>query len=111
MPREKVFIPFVGSTYFRDTDASAVYSRDQYFENVLLEQVQKTLWKPKSQLYDLLIPPEFIDVYIIFEKNEFDSEMTYTIMKKTIKELPVSLKSNQKKMIRSINLLKLILNY
>ena len=63
----------------------------------LLEQVQKTLWKPKSQLYDLLIPPEFIDVYTIFEKNEFDSEMTYTIMKKTIKELPVSLKSNQKK--------------
>ena len=63
----------------------------------LLEQVQKTLWRPKSQLYELLIPPEFIDVYTIFEKNEFDSEMTYTIMKKTIKELPVSLKSNQKK--------------
>ena len=34
----------------------------------LLEQVQKTLWKPKSQLYDLFIPPEFIDVYTIFEK-------------------------------------------
>ncbi len=45
----------------------------------------------------MIIPPEFIDIYTIFEKNEFDSEMTYTIMKKTIKELPVSLKSNQKK--------------
>src|SRR5690606_24694216 len=63
----------------------------------LLEQVQKTLWKPKSQLFDLTIPPEFIDIYTIFEKNEFDSEMTYSIMKKTIKELPVALKVNSKK--------------
>ncbi|HJE03415.1 Flagellar biosynthesis protein FlhF [Aliarcobacter thereius] len=63
----------------------------------LLEQVQKTLWNPKSQLFDLTIPPEFIDIYTIFEKNEFDSEMTYSIMKKTIKELPVSLKVNYKK--------------
>jgi flagellar biosynthesis protein FlhF len=62
-----------------------------------LEQVQKTLWNPKSQLYDLTIPPEFIDMYNLFEKNEFDQEMTYTIMKKTIKQLPVSLKSNSKK--------------
>ncbi len=43
MPREKTFIPFVGSTYFRDTDSSSVYSRDQYFENVLLEQVQNSI--------------------------------------------------------------------
>lgn len=63
----------------------------------LLEQVQKTLWKPKSQLFDLTIPPEFIDIYTIFEKNEFDSEMTYSIMKKTIKELPVALKVNSNK--------------
>jgi flagellar biosynthesis protein FlhF len=62
-----------------------------------LEQVQKSLWQPKSQLYDLTIPPEFIHMYDIFEKNEFDSEMTYTIMKKTIKQLPVALKTNQKK--------------
>ena len=33
----------------------------------------------------------------IFEKNEFDQEMTYTIMKKTIKQLPISLKSNPNK--------------
>ncbi len=60
-------------------------------------QVQKTLWDPKSQLYDLTIPPEFIDIYTLFEKNGFDQEMTYTIMKKTIKQLPVALKSNPKK--------------
>ncbi len=60
-------------------------------------QVQKTLWDPKSQLYDLTIPPEFIDIYNLFEQNEFDQEMTYTIMKKTIKQLPVSLKTNPKK--------------
>ncbi|MGB6327616.1 MAG: flagellar biosynthesis protein FlhF [Halarcobacter sp.] len=60
-------------------------------------QVQKTLWDPKSQLYDLTIPPEFIDIYTLFEQNEFDQEMTYTIMKKTIKQLPVALKTNPKK--------------
>lgn len=63
----------------------------------LLEQVQKSIWNPKSQLFDLTIPPEFAPMYDIFEKNEFDQEMTYTIMKKTIKQLPISLKSNPKK--------------
>jgi len=43
VPREKQFIPFVGSTYFRDTDVGTVYSRDQYFENVILEQVQNPI--------------------------------------------------------------------
>lgn len=62
-----------------------------------IEQVQKSIWNPKSQLYDLTIPPEFIDIYILFEQNEFDQEMTYTILKKTIKQLPVVLKENQKK--------------
>ena len=60
-------------------------------------QVQKSLWDPKSQLYDLTIPPEFVDMYNLFEKNEFDQEMTYTIMKKTIKQLPFALKANPKK--------------
>lgn len=64
-----------------------------------LERVQKSIWDPKSQLYDLTIPPEFVDIYTLFEKNEFDQEMTYTIMKKTIKQLPVSLKSNPKKVL------------
>ncbi|MCT7550776.1 flagellar biosynthesis protein FlhF [Aliarcobacter butzleri] len=63
----------------------------------LLEQVQKSIWNPKSQLFDLTIPPEFAPMYDIFEKNEFDQEMTYTIMKKTIKQLPISLKSNPNK--------------
>lgn len=63
----------------------------------LLEQVQKSIWDPKSQLFDLTIPPEFAPMYDIFEKNEFDQEMTYSIMKKTIKQLPISLKSNPKK--------------
>ncbi len=62
-----------------------------------LEFVQKSLWNPKSQLYDLTIPHEFVDMYNLFELNEFDQEMTYTIMKKTIKQLPISLKSNPKK--------------
>ncbi|MFA9374901.1 flagellar biosynthesis protein FlhF [Poseidonibacter sp.] len=63
----------------------------------VLEQVQKSIWNPKSQLYDLNIPPEFVDIYNLFEKNEFDQEMTYTIMKKTIKQLPISLKVNPSK--------------
>ena len=63
----------------------------------VLEQVQKSIWNPKSQLYDLTIPPEFASMYSIFEQNEFDQEMTYTIMKKTIKQLPIALKSNPKK--------------
>ncbi len=62
-----------------------------------LDLLQKSIWDPKSQLYDLTIPPEFVDIYNLFEENEFDQEMTYTIMKKTIKQLPVSLKSNSKK--------------
>ncbi|XPV69275.1 MAG: flagellar biosynthesis protein FlhF [Halarcobacter sp.] len=69
-------------------------------------QVQKTLWDPKSQLYDLTIPPEFVDIYNLFEDNEFDQEMTYTIMKKTIKQLPVALKANPKKVN---NFFKLVL--
>lgn len=60
-------------------------------------QVQKSLWEPKSSLYDLTIPPEFIDIYKLFEKNEFDQEMTYTILKKTIAQLPIQLKSNPSK--------------
>ncbi|RXJ80058.1 flagellar biosynthesis protein FlhF [Arcobacter sp. F2176] len=62
-----------------------------------IEQVQKSIWDPKSQLYDLTIPPEFVDIYNLFESNEFDQEMTYTIMKKTIKQLPVAMKSNPHK--------------
>ena len=62
-----------------------------------IEQVQKSIWDPKSQLFDLTIPPEFVDIYSLFEQNEFDQEMTYTILKKTIKQLPVALKSNVQK--------------
>ena len=71
-----------------------------------LEKVQKTLWEPKSQLYDLNIPPEFIDIYTLFEQNEFDQEMTYSILKKTIEQLPVSMKSSP---IKINNFFKLIL--
>jgi len=71
-----------------------------------LEKVQKTLWEPKSQLYDLNIPPEFIDIYTLFEQNEFDSEMTYSILKKTIEQLPVAMKSNP---LKINNFFKLIL--
>ena len=62
-----------------------------------LNQLQRSIWNPKSQLYDLTIPPEFADMYSLFEENEFDQEMTYTIMKKTIKQLPIALKANPKK--------------
>ena len=71
-----------------------------------LEKVQKTLWEPKSQLYDLNIPPEFIDIYTLFEENEFDQEMTYSILKKTIEQLPVTMKSNP---VKINNFFKLIL--
>ncbi|MBI3874224.1 MAG: flagellar biosynthesis protein FlhF [Arcobacter sp.] len=62
-----------------------------------IRRVQKTLWEPKSKLYDLVVPSEFIDIYQLFEKNDFDEEMTYTILKKTITQLPLSMKSNEKK--------------
>jgi len=62
-----------------------------------IAQVQQSLWHPKSQLFDLTIPIEFAEMYNLFEKNEFDQEMTYTIMKKTIKQFPVQMKSNNKK--------------
>jgi len=62
-----------------------------------LKKVQKSLWEPKSKLYDIIVPSEFIDIYALFQKNEFDEEMTYTIIKKTIAELPISLKENEKK--------------
>jgi flagellar biosynthesis protein FlhF len=71
-----------------------------------IAEVQKTLWEPKSQLYDLTIPPEFSSIYSLFEDNEFDPEMTYSIMKKTIQQLPVTMKSNPKKIE---NFFKLIL--
>jgi len=73
------------------------------FKNEILKmqdaiyEVQKTLWEPKSRLYDLTIPPEFADIYELFEKNEFDQEMIYTILKKTIAQLPIHLKSNPAK--------------
>jgi len=62
-----------------------------------IKKVQKTLWEPKSKLYDLVVPSEFIDIYQLFEKNDFDEEMTYTILKKTITQLPLSMKSNEQK--------------
>ena len=71
-----------------------------------LAHVQKILWEPKSQLYDLTIPPEFIDVYNLFKDNEFDQEMTYSILKKTIEQLPMSMKTDPKKIN---NFFKLIL--
>jgi flagellar biosynthesis protein FlhF len=71
-----------------------------------IKRVQKSLWEPKSKLYDLDVPIEFADIYALFEENEFDEEMTYTILKKTITQLPMSLKSNEEKIN---NFFKLIL--
>ena len=71
-----------------------------------IKKVQKSLWEPKSKLYDLVVPTEFIDIYSLFEENEFDEEMTYTILKKTITQLPLSMKSNDEKIH---NFFKLIL--
>jgi flagellar biosynthesis protein FlhF len=71
-----------------------------------LSQVQRILWEPKSQLYDLTIPPEFTEVYNLFEDNDFDPEMTYSILKKTVEQLPVAMRTNPEK-IR--NFFKLIL--
>ena len=62
-----------------------------------IDNVQKSLWEPKSQLFDLTIPPEFIDMYSLFELNEVDQEMIYTILNKTIKQLPMRFKSNPTK--------------
>ena len=62
-----------------------------------LRRVQKSLWEPKSKLYDIVVPSEFIDIYTLFQKNEFDEEMTYTILKKTITQLPVAMKSSEQK--------------
>lgn len=48
MSSEKIFIPFVGSTYFRETGVSAVATRDQYFKNVFLERVVNPLTNKES---------------------------------------------------------------
>ena len=62
-----------------------------------IKKVRNSLWEPKSKLFDLTIPNEFIQMYNLFEQNEFDQEMTYTIMKKTIQSLPMSLKKDEEK--------------
>jgi flagellar biosynthesis protein FlhF len=94
-----------GSDYFPKSAENV----DEFKSEILkmkdvLSQVQKTLWEPKSQLFDLTIPLEFIDIYSLFEKNEFDKEMTYSILKKTIEQLPVPLKSDPNKVINFFHL-------
>ena len=94
-PKKKVVTANINN---KNTDVQFYDFKDQILTmQESLEKVQKTLWEPKSQLYDLNIPPEFIDIYTLFEENEFDQEMTYSILKKTIEQLPVSMKSNPSK--------------
>jgi len=104
MPTQKIAYSNTG----RNNKSTQFYDFKNEIEDMQksLYMVQKTLWEPKSQLYDLNIPPEFIDIYTLFENNEFDPEMTYSIMKKTIEQLPVSMKSNPEKIN---NFFKLIL--
>lgn len=110
IPKQKLV-----TTQSRSSDNSSLdQSEAQFYDfKAQIEQmqksicdVQKSLWEPKSQLYDLTIPFEFIDIYNLFEENEFDPEMTYSIMKKTIQQLPVSMKNNPEKVL---NFFKLIL--
>ena len=91
--------PLISKKVVEASGGAKIYDfKEEFFKmQSALEKVQQTLWKPKSQLYDLTIPPEFISMYNIFEQNEFDAEMTYTIMKKTIKQLPLAFKKNPKK--------------
>ncbi len=107
IPKQKIVNSSVTSRNNEDVSAQ-FYDFKNQIESMQqsIAQVQKTLWEPKSQLYDLNIPPEFIDIYTLFEDNEFDPEMTYSIMKKTIEQLPVTMKSNPKKIQ---NFFKLIL--
>ena len=104
--KQKISSPTISKST-KKTDVQFYDFKDQILNmQESLEKVQKTLWEPKSQLYDLNIPPEFIDIYTLFEQNEFDPEMTYSIMKKTIEQLPVAMKSNP---IKINNFFKLIL--
>jgi len=98
LPKQKIVTQSATNTSSENISAQ-FYDFKHEIENMQqsLSQVQKTLWEPKSQLYDLVIPPEFIDIYTLFEENEFDPEMTYSIMKKTIEQLPVAMKSNPEK--------------
>lgn len=112
-PKEQNFTKKIVASSKNDSKNDVEFSAKVYdFKEEILkmhdaiEKVQKSIWDPKSQLYDLTIPPEFVDIYNLFEANEFDQEMTYTIMKKTIKQLPVALKSNQ---IKINDFFKLIL--
>ena len=108
MPKQKI----VGENRSGGMDSS--YKGAQFYDfktqieqmQKSIQDVQRSLWEPKSQLYDLTIPFEFVDIYNLFEENEFDPEMTYSIMKKTIEQLPVAMKSNPEKII---NFFKLIL--
>jgi len=104
IPKQKVVSKQANN---KNVDVQFYDFKDQFVSmQESLEKVQKTIWEPKSQLYDLNIPPEFIDIYTLFEENEFDQEMTYSILKKTIEQLPVSMKSNP---IKINNFFKLIL--
>ena len=104
MPKKRIVSANINN---KNTDVQFYDFKDQILTmQESLEKVQKTLWEPKSQLFDLNIPPEFIDIYTLFEENGFDQEMTYSILKKTIEQLPVAMKSNP---IKINNFFKLIL--
>ncbi|MEA3316102.1 MAG: flagellar biosynthesis protein FlhF [Campylobacterota bacterium] len=108
IPTEKIVhskTPTSNNNYGNSTEFYDFKTQIEQMQNSL-EHVQKILWEPKSQLYDLSIPPEFIDIYNIFKDNEFDQEMTYSILKKTIEQLPMSMKTDPKKIN---NFFKLIL--
>lgn len=62
-----------------------------------IKKVQKLLWEPKSKLYDIDVPSEFVDIYNLFEQNEINEEMRYTIIKQAIAQLPISMKNTPEK--------------
>lgn len=65
--------------------------------NKLSEKVSiliDTMWKDKAELGDIVIPPEFAGVYKQAKESGMKKEHLEAIMKATIENMPVSMKSN-----------------
>lgn len=65
--------------------------------NKLSEKVSiliDTMWKDKAELGDIVIPPEFASVYKQAKESGMKKEHLEAIMKATIENMPVSMKSN-----------------
>jgi len=71
------------------------FLRDELMKlNKTVSVMKKNIWEnnKKSSLHDLMIPPEFEEIYDIFIKNELKEEMSYKILRRAIEKIPLHLR-------------------